>query len=257
MYHEVSDSPEKNKVIRNTNPAYSLSVAQFSEQMEYLYENGYKTLSLNKLIDYPSSNREKNVVITFDDGWENNYTNAFPILMKWGLTATIFVIIGCIGRPRYVDWNQLEEMNKEGISIQSHTSSHRPLSILETDEIMCELEGSKKSIENHLGTRVDLLSVPHGMINRKVIDIARAVGYRAICTSEPGFSHLYGDPPAILKRINISDRCEISTFEKIIQAKRMLILPLIASKKIKNLTRKLLGYNNYRKLYRFRYRTEE
>ncbi|MFX0200260.1 MAG: polysaccharide deacetylase family protein [Candidatus Hodarchaeota archaeon] len=256
MYHEVSDEPEKNKVIRNTNPAYSLSVAQFSEQMEYLYENGYKTLSLNELIDYPSSNREKNVVITFDDGWENNYTNAFPILMKWGLTATIFVITDCIGQPRYVNWNQLEDMNKKRISIQSHTSSHRPLSILETDEIMCELEGSKKSIEEHLGNRVDFLSLPHGMINQKVIDLAQAVGYKAILTSEPGYSHSYNNP-AILRRINISDRYEIGSFEKIIQVDHSFILSLILAKKIKNFTRKLMGYNNYRKLYRLRNRIEE
>ncbi|MFX0124538.1 MAG: polysaccharide deacetylase family protein [Candidatus Hodarchaeota archaeon] len=256
MYHEVSDPPEKKRVIRNTNPAYSLSVAQFSEQMEYLYENGYKTLSLNKLIDYPSSNHENNLIITFDDGWANNYTNAFPILMKWGLTATIFVITGCIGRPRYLDWNQLEEMNKEGISIQSHTCSHRPLTVLENHEILYELQGSKKSIEEHLDKRVDFLSVPHGMINQKVIDLAQAVGYKAILTSEPGYSHSY-DNPAILRRINISDRYEIGSFEKIIQVDHSFIISLILAKKIKNFTRKLMGYNNYRKLYRLRNRIEE
>jgi peptidoglycan/xylan/chitin deacetylase (PgdA/CDA1 family) len=256
MYHGVSETHEREKRTCKTNPAYFLSIRQFTDQMEYLYENSYKTLSLNELIDHGGYNYGKCVVITFDDGWENNYTNTFPILMKWGLTATIFVITGCIGQLGYMDWHQLEEMNKEGISIQSHTCSHRPLSILETDEIMCELEGSKKSIEDHLGKPADFLSLPHGMINHKVIDVARAVGYKAVCTSEPGFRHSHGNP-AILRRINISNRYEILTFEKIIKADHMFLPSLIISDKIKNLTKKLLGYNNYRKIYELRYRIKE
>jgi len=224
--------------------------------MQYLYENGYQALSLNELIHHTAFNHEKSVFITFDDGWTNNYTNAFPILKKLGLIATIFVITDFIGRSRYVDWNQLKEMNKEGISIQSHTVNHRPLVGIKNDQIMYELDTSKKQIEDHLGSAVDFLSVPHGMINQRVRDAARAVGYKAICTSEPGFSHSYGNP-AILRRTNVSDRCDILTFEKIIKADRMLILSLILSKKIKNLTKRLLGYNNYRKLYRLRYRIGE
>ena len=153
-------------------------------------------------------------------------------------------------------WDQLREMNKEGISIQSHTASHKPLSVLETNEIMYELEESKKSIEDQLGSAVDFLSAPHGMINHKVIDIAREVGYKAICTSEPGFTHSWSNP-AILRRINISDRYEIVAFKKIIQANYMAIISVLFSKTVKNLTKKLLGYNNYRKLYRLRYRIGE
>lgn len=256
MYHEVSEIPERNKRIRSTNPAYSVSLEQFREQMEYLYENGYHTLSLNEVIDAKTSLSHKTVALTFDDGWANNYTNAFPILKKFELTATIFVVTNFVGNHNYMDWRQLREMNKEGISIQSHTASHRPLSVLETHEIINELDGSKKSIEDHLGSAVNFLSVPHGMINHKVIDTARSVGYKALCTSEPGFTHSWSNP-AILKRINISNRCEIATFEKFVQANQMAVLSVLFSKTVKNLTKKMLGYNNYRKLYRLRYRIGE
>jgi peptidoglycan/xylan/chitin deacetylase (PgdA/CDA1 family) len=256
MYHSISKVSEREKRMRNTNPAYSLSVREFSEQMHYLHENDYRALSLNQLID-PTVNRYlKGVVITFDDGLANNYTNAFPILKKLNLTATIFVITDFVGKAKYVDWGQLKEMSGEDISIQSHTMTHRPLPLLETNEIMYELDKSKKSIEDRLGSVVDFLSVPHGMIDQKVIDVAQAVGYRGVCTSEPGFSHVY-HYPAILRRIRISDRYRISDFEKIVDASYVPILAAILSKKVKNLIRTLLGYKNYRKLYTLRYRIGE
>ena len=131
--------------------------------------------------------------------------------------------------------------------------SHRPLSDLSTANIKYELEQSKKSIEDNLGSPVEFLSAPHGMINQSVMNIASTIGYKAICTSEPSFSHTLGTP-AILNRINVSDRYEISTFEKIVQANQMSILPAIVSKKIKNFAKIMLGYNSYRKIYRIRYR---
>jgi peptidoglycan/xylan/chitin deacetylase (PgdA/CDA1 family) len=256
MYHEVTETPERNKRIRNTNPAYCLSVRQFSEQMEHLKKNGYQVRLLNVLIDPEAPLHKKSLIITFDDGWKNNYTNAFPILKKHGLTATIFVVTGFVGKERYLDWHQLKEMNEQGISIQSHTVSHRPLNVLEDCEIMSELERSRKMIEDRLGSAVDFLSVPQGMINQNVIEVARSAGYRAVCTSEPGYAHISG-VPAILKRINIPDHCSISAFENIIRANRMTVLSIVLSKKMKNLIKTLIGYNNYRKLYRFRYRIGE
>ena len=256
MYHEVSEVTERRKKTRSTNPAYALSIKQFHNQMNYLHKNGYQTLSLNELLNNKTPAYQRSLIITFDDGWANNHTNAFPILREHGLSATIFIITGFIGQSDYLDWNQLREMDKEGMSIQSHTVSHKPLVGFPRDQLMYELDASKKSIEDNLGKQVDFLSVPHGMINRKVVDMARTLGYKAICTTEPGFSHRYGDP-AIFKRINISDRYQIDTFEKIVQINRTIILSLIFFKKIKNLTRKVLGYNNYRKVYRFLYRIGE
>ncbi|MDY6845383.1 MAG: polysaccharide deacetylase family protein, partial [Thermodesulfobacteriota bacterium] len=216
MYHKVSEVPERNKIIRSTNPAYSISLEQFRKQMEYIYNNEYHTLSINELLDTSVCDHQESVIITFDDGWANNYTHAFPILKKLNLTATLFVISDFVCHPQYVDWYQLREMNKEGISIQSHTRTHRPLSELLTHEIQYELEESKKEIEDHLGVVVDFLSMPQGIKDHRVIKIAQVVGYKAICTSEPGFIHSHGNP-TILKRINISDSYQISTFKRIIQ----------------------------------------
>jgi hypothetical protein len=94
------------------------------------------------------------------------------------------------------------------------------------------------------------------MVSRQVIAGARQTGYQAVCSSEPGFSHKAGNP-AVLNRINIADRYTISTFAKIVRADSGAILSTILAKKLKNNVKKLLGYNNYRRLYRLRYRIRE
>jgi peptidoglycan/xylan/chitin deacetylase (PgdA/CDA1 family) len=253
MYHEVSDHSEPSKKKRHTNPAYCISANQFREQMEYIHNNSYKSLTLNELLDIRNDAHKKSVILTFDDGWNNTYTNAFPILKELGLTATVFVITDLVASPNYLSWQNLVEMTERGISIQSHTVTHQPLAELKANEIKYELEQSKKIIENHLGTLVDIISAPHGMINQTVIDILRSVGYKALCTSEPGFSHSDGDP-AILNRINISSNYDILTFAKILEADQFTIFPAAISKKTKNLIRKVLGYHNYRRLYQLSYR---
>jgi peptidoglycan/xylan/chitin deacetylase (PgdA/CDA1 family) len=251
MYHGVSEISERGKKIRSVNPAYSLTANQFREQMEYLHTNRYITLSLDQLLNNESV-PQKSLVITFDDGWADNYTNVFPTLKEYSLTATIFVISGFIGKAKYMDWHQLREMNAAGLSIQSHTVSHKPLAQLSKTEVEYELVTSKKTIENALGKKVNFLSLPHGVFNRRVLETAHEAGYLAICTSEPGFSHEHMDIP-VLKRINISDHYHLQTFKKIIEKNRMTILPLIFSKKLKNLLKRTIGSGNYRKIYNLRY----
>jgi peptidoglycan/xylan/chitin deacetylase (PgdA/CDA1 family) len=195
---------------------------------------------------------EKSLVITFDDGWADNYVNVFPILREYGLIATIFVITGSVGQSNYMNWNQLREMSEAGISIQSHTVSHRPLAQLSKAEIEYELETSKKTIEDALGTDVSYSSMPHGSFDKRVLRTAQQAGYKCICTSEPGYKHTHEGIP-LLKRINISERYYLQTFKKIIEKNQMTILPLIFDKKIKNLLKRTIGAGNYRKLYHLRY----
>jgi peptidoglycan/xylan/chitin deacetylase (PgdA/CDA1 family) len=307
MYHSVRNLNERAKKVRNTNPAYSLSVKQFREQMEYISNNGYKTLHLDQLLPATSflndkqvipakagiqkdtgfrismrvyaksrsdkcgmtdglrntslhlnSNThvpEKSLVITFDDGWADNYTNVFPILKEYGLTATVFVITGSVGQKNYMDWNQLREMSGAGISIHSHTVSHKPLAQLSKAEIEYELKTSMKTLVDELGKKVIFLSLPHGVFNDQVLKIAQDAGYHAVCTSEPGFSHEYKNLP-VMKRINISDQFQIDTFERILEKNETVIFPMLLLKKVKNIAKRLIGQEKYRKIYQLRYRVK-
>jgi peptidoglycan/xylan/chitin deacetylase (PgdA/CDA1 family) len=211
--------------------------------------------SVSLCIDDKAQVPEKSLVITFDDGWADNYTNVLPILKEYGLRATIFVITGFIGRSNYMDWQQLREMSEAGISIQSHTVSHKPLAQLSKAEVEYEFEISKKTVEDHLGKHVHFLSIPHGVFNKKVLEIARDSDYHAICTSEPGYSHEYKNLP-VMKRINISEQFQIGTFKKILERNEAVIFPMLLSKNVKNIAKRLIGQEKYRKLYQLRYRVK-
>lgn len=252
MYHSVLRLQERNEGQRNFNPAYCLSVERFREQMEYIHKNGYRTLHLDQLLNETAQIPDKSLILTFDDGWACNYTNAFPILKEYSLTGIIFVVTGFIGQTNYMDWNQLREMSGSGISIQSHTTTHKPLSELSQSEIEYELTTSKKTIEDHLGTQVNFLSLPHGVFNDKVLEMAKEAGYQAVCTSEPGVLHEYKALP-VMKRINIYGGLSNEVFSKIIERNESILASMVFSKKMKNLVKKVVGYDLYRKIYNLRY----
>jgi len=253
MYHRVVAPGQGDSGPGAQNPAYRLPLPLFWEQMHLLREGGYPTPTLNRLLDSDAGPvQDQSVVITFDDGWVDNYTNALPVLVETGLKATLFVVTGFVGRKGYLNWRQLAEMQGKGMSVQSHTHGHKPLPLLAEEEMRAELEVSKGSIEDRLGTAVDFLSAPHGMLDARVIRAARSSGYRGICTSEPGFTHTYG-APAVFKRINISSRFGPTRFQRVIKRNRTSILSDVAMKRLGNLVKKSLGYKNYRKLYVLRY----
>jgi peptidoglycan/xylan/chitin deacetylase (PgdA/CDA1 family) len=255
MYHQVVQDDERNRKVRRTNPAYTVTVDRFREQMGWLAENNFRTRSLDDVFD-PRTLLKDSVVITFDDGWADNFSHALPILREFGMSATVFVVTGFAGTPGYLDWERLREMSGCGISLQSHTVSHRPLESLDSREVAEELGTSKKVLEDRLGTPVHFVSMPQGSWNRRILDAARAAGYRGVCTSEPGFRHSLGTP-AVFSRINVSDRISMASFSRIARMDQSFILPVRVSTGFKRAIRSLVGYRNYRLLYRLRYRINE
>ncbi len=170
--------------------ALTMKEAHFEQQMKYLSNNGYTSIRLDQLYDYLSENKplpEKPVLITFDDGYIDNYTKAFPILKKYKMKATLFMITDSIGASGFVTANQLKEMQAGGIDIESHTVSHRPVFTLKDSELRLELHRSRKDLETLLGRPVRYIAYPGGFTNEKTATIAKEEGYRMGFTVETGF----------------------------------------------------------------------
>jgi peptidoglycan/xylan/chitin deacetylase (PgdA/CDA1 family) len=171
-------------------------VSQFERGIKFLHDQGYKTVSLEEVFG-PKQDFEKRVVITFDDGYEDVYLNAFPILQKYGFTAFIFVITGFVGkynswdfnfgrkRKRHLSWKQVKEMSKFGFGFGSHTVNHPNLTKIDPHGVEYELKKSKEVLEDKLGKEVVFLSYPFGRYNRFVQEEAERLGYKRAYTLAP------------------------------------------------------------------------
>jgi peptidoglycan/xylan/chitin deacetylase (PgdA/CDA1 family) len=137
------------------------------------------------------------VAVTFDDGYESVYTEAFPEMLDRGITGTVFPVVGSVGdvntwdvnlsprQVRHLSWAQIRELADAGFEIGSHTLSHRDLTTLEPRALKRELQVSKKTIENEIGVEVAAISYPFGRYSRRVIEEAAKAGYRSGFTSVP------------------------------------------------------------------------
>lgn len=176
-YHQVNDEAHN---------ALTLSSYEFNAQMEYLYQNNYTTISPNQLVDYlqyGTSLPPNPVLITFDDGYEDNYRIAYPILKKYNFKATEFLITDFVGHNgRYLTWKQVKEMGDNGFTFASHTLSHLFLGPATDDEILYQLTKSREAIEWRLNQKVEYLAYPGGAYDQRTIELAKQAGYRAAFT---------------------------------------------------------------------------
>jgi len=180
----------------------------FVQQMDFIHRMGYQVISLDDYIKMRKAGKRvwSSVVITFDDGYEDNYTHAFPVLKKYHFPATIFLIAKELDRDRFLKKIQIREMVKEGISFGSHTLSHAYLpEVSDEAKLRAEIFGSKKILETEVGQNVDYFSYPIGGYNDRVKELVRGAGYKAATTTNRGIARLNEDLYA-LKRIKITQR---------------------------------------------------
>ena len=162
-YHEVM--PESNY-------AYCVTSALFAEQL--------------RLLDALKNTKALNVGITFDDGEQSQFHNALPLLTEHGFKATYFVTPGLIGTaPKFLGWADLRTLHDTGHSVQSHGWSHKFLTFCSDAALAYELRASKQSLEDHLGSAVEEISVPGGRWDPRVLHACAAAGYRRVYVSDP------------------------------------------------------------------------
>jgi peptidoglycan/xylan/chitin deacetylase (PgdA/CDA1 family) len=167
MYHSVSEVAQN-----GVHPYYQTVTTPrvFAEHMKYLSRGRYKAVTLAdavRLSQSPGSRTEKVVVVTFDDGFRNFYTDAFPILDEHGFTATVFLPTAYIGETALkfkgrecLTWSQIRELRRAGVHFGSHTVTHPQLRSIKTEDVQTEVRASKATIEDKLSAPVKSFAYP-------------------------------------------------------------------------------------------------
>ena len=187
----------------------------FGKQMAYLSKN-YNAISFSEFLKGMKDGtiKKRSVVITLDDGYTDNYTDAYPILKKHGIPATIFPIAGSIGKDGMLGWSEMKEMEKGGlVTFGAHTLTHPRLSGCSKADAKKEILESKKMLESQLG-KIDVFAYPYGGradFNGETKQIVKG-SFSAAVTTIPGLNNPSTDVFE-LKRIGCSHENSIIVFK--------------------------------------------
>ena len=168
----------------------AITPQEFEEQMAYLHNNGYTTISPDQLLDYIQYKAplpDNPILITFDDGYRDAYLEAYPILKKYNYTATIFLITDYVeNNSRYLNWDQVEEMHDNGFTFGSHTLDHISLSGASNEYVEYQLTKSREAIEWHLKEPIKYFAYPGGFYSKTTTQLLKQAGYRGAFTVNLG-----------------------------------------------------------------------
>jgi len=181
MYHSIT---RERPITR-----FEIEVDRFREQVRWLQRNAWQAKALHEVLGGGDAIAERAVVLTFDDGYADNYTNALPVLLEHGFTATVFLVTGHMGGTNeweadtmpakaLLTWAQVAEMADAGIEFGSHTCSHLDLRHAGVDEIERELLQSRQQICARLSTEVQSFAYPYGYTHERAPELLRCAGYR-------------------------------------------------------------------------------
>ena len=199
-----------------------LSARIFDQQMRYLKENGYRVVACSELLsflEYRHALPEKAVVITIDDGYRSAYNIAYPILKKYGFTATLFIYTDFVGAGRNaITWDQLSEMRAHGFEVGGHTMSHADLTQQKEGEdlqthkarIERELRLSKQIIDGRLRQNTIFLAFPYGRYDETILRMCERFGYEMAVSVKRGSNAFFVDPMT-LRRNQVLTK-DMSTF---------------------------------------------
>lgn len=193
MYHYLSAPPADADAIRRD---LSVSPAQFEAQLAYLRQAGYETISLNDLayaLSQDAGLPTKPVIITFDDGYRDNYENAFPLLRKYGYIATFFVFTQPIDtyNVNYLTWEMVIEMHQAGMEFGSHSYRHFDMTDRDVDFLVYEILGSKEAIEARINEPVRFFAYPAGRYDELTIKVLESANFWGAVTTHWGIEQSY------------------------------------------------------------------
>ena len=225
MYHMVRDPVSGARF-----NGLRVSPAMFERQLRWLKQHGWHSCTLTKWLENRSAMPEKTVIITFDDGYADNYHNALPLLEKYDFKATLYLVVdrhdrdwssqkkahhdsGELGREKKLDDSEVEAMLASGrIELASHSLTHPNFARLDTNQKRQELEMSKRQLEERFGVKINSFAYPFGIFNKEDAKLVEQAGYTSAVTTEAGIDtgaslNLYR-----LKRVKISGKDNMLAF---------------------------------------------
>ncbi len=180
------------------------SPSLFRAQLSFLKENNYNFFSLSEAVNWIERKLpipERSIIVTLDDGYLDNYKNAFPILSDLKVPATIFLVSDYMGKTNewmarsspnsnktLLSWHQIHEMKKQGISFGGHTKHHVRLTDIDEETAFNEITECKQNIEDRLGEAIDFFAYPYGLFNTFHANVVKEAGYIAACSTNSGFN---------------------------------------------------------------------
>lgn len=202
---------------------YSIEARLFKQHVTYLAENGWQTRLIKDLAS-PELITPRTVIITFDDGYADNFEGALIPLVDHNMKATWFITTGCIGKyahwmgpevteTRMLDIQQLREMADQGMEIGSHTCSHPDLSCLTYEEQLEQARTSKELLESLLNIKVQSFAYPYGRYNTESEKALKYAGYQFACSVRSGWS-LKGSDLLAIRRVTVFSGDSASVFAR-------------------------------------------
>jgi peptidoglycan/xylan/chitin deacetylase (PgdA/CDA1 family) len=163
---------------------------EFAAELRFLVTHGYHTITAAELTAYLRTGSRlptHPVVLTFDDGYADVYSDTYPLLRKYHLTATLFIVPGFLGTPRYVSWRQVEEMARHGIDVEAHSMTHPDLTLIPRSRVWAEVDGSRNALQTRLHRPVRVFAYPYGDYDQTVLIAVRRAGFVTAFTTRQGW----------------------------------------------------------------------
>jgi peptidoglycan/xylan/chitin deacetylase (PgdA/CDA1 family) len=198
MYHYIRAVDQASDPL-----GYELSVTpdDFERQIAWLAEQGYRGVrmdSLTRCMQDEVACPPKPIAITFDDGYEDAFTAALPVLRRHNMTATFYIVSAFVGQPGYMSWEQLAALRDAGMEIGAHTVNHYDLTTLDWNTAAYEIGQVKTDLEQRLGISVASFCYPTGLYNGGTVEQVRAAGYTSATTTR--WDNNYSDMLALPRR---------------------------------------------------------
>jgi len=234
LYHSVSEH------VAQGFKTWSLSPEIFARHIQHMRDQGYTPLTVSQFVaglSYPEARAlYKPVVITFDDGLDDFFENALPVLKRFDFNATLYITSGFVGRTSkwlvqegegdrpMLSWEKIREIDNCGIECGSHTLTHPQLDVIRHEDARREISQSKQFLEKHLGKPVESFAYPHGYHSADIRQMVIQAGYSSACAVMHAMSSPKDDRYALARIIIKSDTDE-QTLDRLLEGKGLRIAP--------------------------------